>query len=475
MTSGVWLPRPGLFSFNPITRGSIDMARIAASPVHLFIVDIDFAEVRASDVQTLRSMGRIVSAYFSSGTTEPYERPDVLGLPTEVFDDLTDEGSAVDRWLNISHEAVRNLMRTRVNRAKAIGAEAIVFDFPMSVGESNKFRFTADAIDAYMRFLTETAHAANLSCGVCDLDTNVALAAQLFDFAFVTQCVADGDCLKHQDFVTAGKAVFNVEYRSNATAASPVPPVHCNITNPIAVDSVLKGNRSFYEFEILPLIPCNLKDISRSARDIAADAANAPLFTPSANATISDTSAAPLSLPVIIGIIAAAVVCSVVVIVGAFFIVRRRRNGDAGASAGAAVSRGSESTPSASSSTASLGTGVVLRSRPLSLHQSSATSLPTVSMQYNAMPYAPNGGFGSGFQQSFKTPEQVYADDLLRLVPYGGAGASSAAGGFSSMQNTNNNSGAIRMMNPTHYTYDDIQLATLDAQALPAPPGNRRM
>lgn len=486
MSSGLWLPRPGLFSFNPVMRGTIDVTQIASSPVHLFIVDIDFVQVRPADVQALRSAGRIVSAYFSSGTTEPYERPDVLGLPTEVFDDLTDEGSAVDRWLNISHEAVRNLMRTRVNRAKAIGAEAIVFDFPMSVGESNKFRFTSPVIDEYMRFLTDTAHAANISCGVCDLDTDITLAAQLFDFAFVTQCVSDGDCLKHQDFVTAGKAVFNVEYRTNATAMSPVPPVHCNVTNPLGVDSVLKGNRSFYEFEMIPVIPCNLKDVSRSARDIAAEAANAPLFTPAAanNASLAPVpGVAPLSLPIIIGIVAAAVVCCIVVIVGALFVARRRRT-DGGTARGAAAtsaggnSRGSESQPS-TSSTASLGTGVVLRSRPLSLHQSTATSLPTVSMQYNAMPYASNGasgggGFGGGFPQSFKTPEQVYADDLLRLVPYGGSGASSAGGGFSSMQT--NNSAAIRMTNPTHYTYDDIHLATLgdgDAQALPVPPQRR--
>lgn len=454
----------------------IDITQLGNSPVHFFIIDIDFATVSMSDMQQLHSMGRVASAYFSSGTTEPYERPDVLGLPTEVFDDLTDEGSAVDRWLNVTHEAVRNLMRTRINRAKALGADAITFDFPMSPGESNKFRFTSDGLDEYMRFLVDTAHAVNLSCGACDPDHNIPLAAQIFDFAFVTQCVSDGDCLKFNPFVTAGKAVFNVEYRANATVASPIPPIHCNVTAQAGVDSVLKGTRSFYEFEMLPIIPCHLKDVSRSAREIAAADALAPLFTPAANSTAPvgpSTSGEPLSLPIIIGIVVAAAVCVIVVIVGALVLTRRRHNNASGAATTAAAStnqRGSDSQHSPSSTT-SLGAGVVLRSRPLSL---TPGSLPTVSvaMPYAAMPYnngagAP-GGFGGGFAQSFKTPEQVYADDLLRLAPYGVNGGGGAFMG-------SNNSSAIRMANPTHYTYDDIHLATLggDAQGFPMPPTNR--
>jgi hypothetical protein len=392
-----------MFTFNIVINGPVDLVKLNESPAHVFIVDLDFSGTTLDTIRLLREQGRIVVAYFSSGTTERRERNDVLGLPAAAIEDLTGEGSTADRWLDVTSAAVRNLMATRVNRAKATGCDAVLWDFTMAAGDSNKFKFTAAALDAYMAFLANTTHAASLAVGVSDLAHNVALAATLFDFAFITRCVGGGgDCVKFEPFINELKPVYNVEYETNATLTSPVPPKHCEVTEPLKIDSILKGTRSFYDFQMLPFIPCSVKDVARDARSLVAAAPPRPvrtaptpqLFTASGVLPSEPPTASALPLEAIIGIAVGGGALLILLLVVAFVVVRRRDKPHA------------NRTPLPRGDTA-VG---VLRARPLS-----------ETMTYTPMPTAHSTGALSASSLptlAFPAASGDYLDNQLSIGPY---------------------------------------------------------
>jgi endo-alpha-1,4-polygalactosaminidase (GH114 family) len=120
MSGVIWSPRPQMFTFNMCINGPVDLVKLDKSPAHVFIVDLDFSGTTLETIRTLRTLGRIVVAYYSSGNTEKRRRNDIDALPAFTADgDLSDRDA--DLWLDVTHPTVRNLMMTRINRAKTIG------------------------------------------------------------------------------------------------------------------------------------------------------------------------------------------------------------------------------------------------------------------------------------------------------------------------------------------------------------------
>ena len=84
----------------------------------------------------------------------------------------------------------------------------------MMDGYTNNTGFPLTAADqlTYNKFLADAAHARGLSIG---LKNDVDQARDLepwFDWAINEECAAYNECGKLSPFITAGKAVFHVEY-----------------------------------------------------------------------------------------------------------------------------------------------------------------------------------------------------------------------------------------------------------------------
>jgi hypothetical protein len=92
-------------------------------PSAAMIWDLDLFETDASTIASLKSQGKTVICYFSSGTSEP-NRPDLSSLSS------SDYGAGLpdwpgEKWLNLRSDRVWNVMAGRIELASQKGCDAI--------------------------------------------------------------------------------------------------------------------------------------------------------------------------------------------------------------------------------------------------------------------------------------------------------------------------------------------------------------
>jgi hypothetical protein len=176
-------------------------------------------------VQTLKNDGRKVLCYFSAGSLEP-GRVDANAYPSNVIGNSVSGGESGEKWLDVSSQTVRTLMAARMDRAAQKGCDGID---PARVDEyTHDSGF--DAINSTMQqdynlYLVAQAHARGLVIGLRnDLNQAAALEAS-FDFAVVEDCVHDRTCSQEAAFVTAGKAVLDIEYGTSSRSCGTAPGI----------------------------------------------------------------------------------------------------------------------------------------------------------------------------------------------------------------------------------------------------------
>lgn len=173
----------------------------------LFVLDL--FDTQASQLATLHTRGRIVIAYLSAGSLEPW-RSDAEDFPEQaVGSELADYPN--ERWLDIRDVSVRALMQARLQLARDKGFDGV---FPGALdayrNQSGFALSEADQLD-YDRFLARTASALGLSPG---LSGDFMLSAQLidhFDWAIAIGCMAADSCDRLSPWVAAAKPVFDLE------------------------------------------------------------------------------------------------------------------------------------------------------------------------------------------------------------------------------------------------------------------------
>ncbi|MFC4157867.1 endo alpha-1,4 polygalactosaminidase [Chitinimonas lacunae] len=175
------------------------------------LYDIDLYDTPAATIASLRAAGRIVICYFSAGTFEDW-RPDGAGFPEAALGKPLADWPG-ERWLDIRHPTVRQIMLDRLGLAQQKGCDGV--DPDNVDGYSNDTGLPLGAADQldYNRFLADAAHARGLLIG---LKNAVALAPDLvaqFDFAINESCYRYRECGVYQNFIAQGKAVFIAEYR----------------------------------------------------------------------------------------------------------------------------------------------------------------------------------------------------------------------------------------------------------------------
>jgi len=201
-----WAPAPGTTWQWQLT-GKID----TSYDVQMY--DIDLFDSSAATISTLHEAGRVVICYFST----QYEnwRPDSSDFTAAVIGDALD-GWQGENYVDIRSTVVRNIMTARMDIAVSKKCDGLEPDNVDGYEAKTGFPLTAaDQID-FNSFIAEQAHARGLSVGLKnDVDQSKQLE-QYFDWSLNEQCNQYDECNTLDNFISAGKAVFNCEYSGNA-------------------------------------------------------------------------------------------------------------------------------------------------------------------------------------------------------------------------------------------------------------------
>jgi hypothetical protein len=207
--------------------------------VAIYDVDLD---TEAPTLAALRAAGRRVICYVSAGTYEPW-RDDADAFPVAARG-MAVAGYPNESWLDTRDATVRALMAARLDVAAQKGCDGVDLSNVSPGGADTGFPLsTADALD-YARFLAGAAHARGLGAGLGGGSDLAAMVEPSFEWAFADTCLSAGNCGAYGAFVTARKAVFAVEFGTEADVPSVCPPARAQ-----GLDALIK-NRSLDAFRV---------------------------------------------------------------------------------------------------------------------------------------------------------------------------------------------------------------------------------
>ena len=200
---GCWEPEP-LTSWQWQLQGRIDTS------LDVEMVDVDGFETPRSTVQELQDDGRAVVCYLSAGAWEEW-RPDAADFPASVRG--LPNGWSGERWLDIRRlRVLRPIMRARLDICANKGFDAVEFDNVDGYQNRTGFPLTAADQLRYNVYLANQAHRRGLGAVLKNDLGQIQDLLPYFDAALNEQCFQYDECNRLRPFVTAGKAVFTVEY-----------------------------------------------------------------------------------------------------------------------------------------------------------------------------------------------------------------------------------------------------------------------
>ena len=229
--------------WQPEKRSSFDVQlndpRSANQVPRVAVVELDI-DIEPKIIATLKARGTKLICYFNAGAWESY-RDDAgafaSGVKGNTYDGFPDE-----RWLDIRNiSALAPIMRARLDRCKAKGFHAVDPDNVNGFENSTGFPLTASDQIAYNTWLVGEAHARGLGIA---LKNTTSLAAQMraagFDFAVTESCFKYNFCNELAPFLTANKAVFNLEYTDEGMTTTKF----CTKAKQLGINAVLKRSSS---------------------------------------------------------------------------------------------------------------------------------------------------------------------------------------------------------------------------------------
>jgi hypothetical protein len=163
--------------------------------------------------------------YVDVGTWEDW-RPDAGSFPRAVLG--KSNGWPGEKWLDIRQwSTLEPILTARFTMCAAKGFDGIEAD--NVDGYSNKTGFPLTASDQLLfnTRMAALAHKVGLPVALKNDVDQVAALQPLFDWAINEQCAQYNECGVYSAFTAAGKAVWNVEYRSSSY------PAFCARTYPI--------------------------------------------------------------------------------------------------------------------------------------------------------------------------------------------------------------------------------------------------
>ncbi|WP_219601621.1 endo alpha-1,4 polygalactosaminidase [Nonomuraea indica] len=205
--------------------------QLAAPPTKPFLdvqmYDIDGFEARdGAVVKALKAAkpGRGVVCYISAGSYEDW-RPDAKSFPASVLGKKV-EGWPGERWLDIRQYKgqLGKIMEARLDMCDKAGFDAVEPDLIDGFTNDTGFPLTGADQLAYNVWLANEAHERGMSIALKNDVEQIPQLLPYYDFALNEECWSHDECTTAQNedygydqFVKAGKAVFQVEYELPAS------------------------------------------------------------------------------------------------------------------------------------------------------------------------------------------------------------------------------------------------------------------
>jgi len=200
-SEGVWKPPPG-------TTWQWQLTKAIDTSLEVEMYDVDLFSARDDAFAALSDKVRI--CYFSAGSWEAW-RDDVASVSDDAVGAML-ENWHDEKWFDIMHPTVRQLMTERLDYAVERGCDGVEPDNVDGYANASGFPLTpAEQLD-FNRFLADEAHRRGLSVGLKnDLDQLEQLEPW-FDWALNEACHTFEECSRLKVITDADKAVFHTEY-----------------------------------------------------------------------------------------------------------------------------------------------------------------------------------------------------------------------------------------------------------------------
>jgi len=173
---------------------------------------LDLFETPASLVKSLKDQGKIVIAYFSAGSYEPW-RPDARLYPKKAI------GKKMRGWdeywvnLNIFCLAPGEIDRHRMYLAHIKGFDGVDFDNVDLYQQDSGFNISREDSCHALKMLSFYAHEYDLLCGLKNCSELVPKLVDLFDFSINEQASEYKEQYAYSAFTKLGKPVIEIEYK----------------------------------------------------------------------------------------------------------------------------------------------------------------------------------------------------------------------------------------------------------------------
>jgi hypothetical protein len=190
--------------------------------VHPQVFDIDLyvdqsvsgnnTTLNVAAVNAIHAMGARAICYVDAGTWENW-RADASQFPSSVLG--KNNGWPGEKWLDIRQTAILlPIMDARVQRCAQAGFDGVEWDNVDGYTNKTSFPLTASDQINYDAGLANLAHQHGLTVALKNDVDQLPGLAPYFDYAINEQCQQYNECAGYTaNFVNAGKAVFQVEYK----------------------------------------------------------------------------------------------------------------------------------------------------------------------------------------------------------------------------------------------------------------------
>ncbi len=201
---GRWQPAPGL-------KWQIQYTGTLDTSLNVDVYNIDLFDTSTTVISELQSKGKHVICYFSAGSHENW-RPDARVFPASVLGRNLD-GWAGEKWLDIRQlDILIPIMQARMKVAADKGCNAVDPDNVDGYSNSTGFPLSYNDQLAYNIAIANAAHNLGLAVSLKNDVDQIKDLVNHFDFAVNEKCFQYGECNTLIPFITAGKAVFGIEY-----------------------------------------------------------------------------------------------------------------------------------------------------------------------------------------------------------------------------------------------------------------------
>jgi hypothetical protein len=183
----------------------------------------DGKTVNTPAVSAIHAAGAHAVCYVDAGTWENW-RPDASSFPT------SDKGKNVSGWAGEKWLDIRDtthllpIIQARVAKCRSGGYDAVEFDNVDGYQNPTGFPLTSAQQLTFNKGLAKIAHDDGLAAGLKNDLGQVTSLVSSFDFAINEECQYNSECASLDPFLSAGKAVLQVEYTDDGASAGDFCP-----------------------------------------------------------------------------------------------------------------------------------------------------------------------------------------------------------------------------------------------------------